>query len=133
MDTPARTIERLFTLAAVGSAFGAGFLLLEASTCNDTVVAGSGNLDIATACLEPVSVNIGRALLGLAAILGILVTQAWFARSSNQRTWLSRIFDDRTEAEVRLDAEDASDDVEDMGEGWAKLEERMLASRVEEE
>ena len=132
MDTPARTIERLFTLAAVGSAFGAGFLLLEASTCNDTVVAGSGNLDIA-ACLEPVSVIIGRALLGLAAILGILVTQAWFARSSNQRTWLSRIFDDRTETEVRLDAEDASDDVEDMGEGWAKLEERMLASRVEEE
>ena len=132
MDTPARTIERLFTLAAVGSAFGAGVLLLEASTCNDTVVAGSGNLDSA-ACLEPVSVIIGRALLGLAAILGILVTQAWFARSSNQRTWLSRIFDDRTQTEVRLDAEDASDDVEDMGEGWAKLEERMLASRVEEE
>ncbi len=133
MDTPARTIERLFTLAAVGSAFGAGFLLLEASTCNDTVEWSSDNLDVAAACLEPVSINIGRALLGLAAILGILVTQAWFARSSNQRTWLSRIFDDRTETEVRLDAEDASDDVEDMGEGWAKLEERMLASRVEEE
>ena len=133
MDTPARTIERLFTLAAVGSAFGAGFLLLEASTCNDPLGSGGGNLDIATACVEPVSMNIGRALLALAALLGIIVTQAWFARSSNQNTWISLIFDDRIEAEVRLDTEEANDDVEGMGEGWAKLEERMLTNRIEEE
>ena len=133
MDTPARTIERLFTLAAVGSAFGAGFLLLEASTCNDTVEWSSDNLDVAAACLEPVSINIGRALLGLAAILGILVTQAWLRAHQIKEHGFPEFFDDRTETEMRLDAEDASDDVEDMGEGWAKLEERMLASRVEEE
>ena len=133
MDTPARTIERLFTLAAVGSAFGAGFLLLEGSTCSDPLGSGGGNLDMATACVEPVSMNIGRALLALAALLGIIVTQAWFARSSNQNTWISLIFDDRTEAEVRLDTEEANDDVEGMGEGWAKLEERMLTNRIEEE
>ncbi|MEC8978907.1 MAG: hypothetical protein VX433_02310 [Candidatus Thermoplasmatota archaeon] len=131
MDTPARTIERLFTLAAVGSAFGAGFLLFESPTC-DTLVPG-GNLDAAAACVEPISMNIGRALLALAALLGILVIQAWYARSSNQKTWISMVFDDRTEAEVRLDSEEANDDIEDMGEGWAKLEEQMLTRRIEEE
>lgn len=126
MDTPARTIERLFTLAAVGSAFGAGFLLLESSNCNDS-------LDVAITCAESSSVDVGRVLLAIAALLGLVVTQAWFARSSNRSSWVSMIFDDRTEEEVRLDADSITDDVEDMGEGWAKLEERMLASRVEEE
>ncbi|CAI8211380.1 MAG: Uncharacterised protein [Methanobacteriota archaeon] len=126
MDTPARTIERLFTLATVGSAFGAGFLLIEASACND-------NLDVAITCAESTSVDVGRALLALAALLGILVTQAWFARSSNRSSWISMVLDDRTEEEVRLDAETINDDVEGMGEGWAKLEEQMLTSRIEEE
>ena len=133
MDTPARTIERLFTLAAVGSSFGAGFLLFEAPTCNDTLVSGGTTLDVATACAEPMSMTVGRVLLALAALLGLLVMQAWYARSSNQKTWISMDFDDRTEAEVRLDSEEANDDIEDMGEGWAKLEERMLTSRIEEE
>ena len=43
------------------------------------------------------------------------------------------VFDDRTEAEVRVDSEEANDDIEDMGEGWAKLEEQMLTRRIEEE
>ena len=83
MDTPARTIERLFTLATVGSAFGAGFLLFETPTCNDTLVPSGVVLDVAAACVEPISVTIGRGLLALAALLGILVIQAWYARSSN--------------------------------------------------
>lgn len=126
MDTPARTIERLFTLAAVGSAFGAGFLLLESSNCNDS-------LDVAITCAESASVDVGRVLLAIAALLGLVVTQAWFARSSNRSSWVSMIFDDRTEEEVRLDADSITDDVEDMGEGWAKLEEQMLTNRIEEE
>ena len=43
------------------------------------------------------------------------------------------VFDDRTETEVRFDSEEAIDDIGDMGEGRAKLEEQMLTSRIEEE
>tara|TARA_B100000941_G_C28477706_1_gene540246 strand:+ start:1181 stop:1552 length:372 start_codon:yes stop_codon:yes gene_type:complete len=123
MDTPAKTMERLVWLIATVTAFGGGNLLLNLPEC-----------DVDTICSyqEMFDWKLGITLLCVSLIGIILGIQAIIAKNRDQNIWIAMLFDDRVESEVVRDAI-IEDDVTNVSDGWAKLEEKHLANRLEEE
>ena len=123
METPAKTVERLIWLVATVTAFGGGNLLLNLPEC-----------DANTMCSyqEMFDWKLGIGLLSISLIGIILGIQAILARNTNKKIWMTIIFDERSESEVIQDAI-IEDDITDISDGWAKLEERHLTNRLEEE
>ena len=80
--------------------------------------------------------KLGMGLLGIGFLSIIFGIQAIVARTGNRTTWISKFFDDRTKDEVIKDAfdeDDDDDDVSSISDGWARMEERHLTKRLEEE
>ena len=76
--------------------------------------------------------KLGIGLLSISLIGIILGIQAIIARNTNQKIWITILFDNRSEKEVIQDAT-IEDDITDITDGWAKLEEKHLTNRLEEE
>lgn len=123
METPAKTAERLVWLVATVTAFGGGNLLLNLPECDANTMCNPS---------EMFDWKLGIGLLSISLIGIILGIQAILARNTNKKIWITIIFDDRTESEVIQDAI-IEDDITDISDGWAKLEERHLTNRLEEE
>ena len=123
MDTPAKTMQRLVWLIATVTAFGGGNLLLNLPECDtDTICSYQEMFDW----------KLGISLLCISLIGIILGIQAIIAKNLNQKIWIAILFDDRVESEVVRDAI-IEDDVTNISDGWAKLEEKHLTDRLEEE
>ena len=123
MDTPAKTMQRLVWLIATVTAFGGGNLLLNLPECDtDTICSYQEMFDW----------KLGISLLCISLIGIILGIQAIIAKNLNQKIWIAILFDDRVESEVVRDAI-IVDDVTNISDGWAKLEEKHLTDRLEEE
>lgn len=123
MDTPAKTMQRLVWLIATVTAFGGGNLLLNLPECDtDTICSYQEMFDW----------RLGISLLCISLIGIILGIQAIIAKNLNQKIWIAILFDDRVESEVVRDAI-IEDDVTNISDGWAKLEEKHLTDRLEEE
>ena len=123
MDTPAKTMQRLVWLIAIVTAFGGGNLLLNLPECDtDTICSYQEMFDW----------KLGISLLCISLIGIILGIQAIIAKNLNQKIWIAILFDDRVESEVVRDAI-IEDDVTNISDGWAKLEEKHLTDRLEEE
>ena len=123
MDTPAKTMQRLVWLIATVTAFGGGNLLLNLPECDtDTICSYQEMFDW----------KLGISLLCISLIGIILGIQAIIAKNLNQKIWITILFDDRVESEVVRDAI-IMDDVTNISDGWAKLEEKHLTDRLEEE
>ena len=123
MDTPAKTMQRLVWLIATVTAFGGGNLLLNLPECDtDTICSYQEMFDW----------KLGISLLCISLIGIILGIQAIIAKNLNQKIWIAILFDDRVESEVVRDAI-IEDDVTNISDGWAKLEEKYLTDRLEEE
>ncbi len=123
METPARTVERLVWLVAIVSAFGGGNLLLNIPECEVNDICSYQ---------EMFDWKLGVGLLLLSILSIILGTQAIIGRNNHQRIWITAMFDDRTMSEVVEDISD-EDDVSFVSDGWARLEEKHLTDRLEEE
>ena len=123
METPAKTVERLVWLIATVTAFGGGNLLLNLPEC-----------DTNTMCSyqEMFDWKLGIGLLSISMIGIIFGIQAIIAKNTDQKIWITLFFDDRTESEVIQDSMN-EDDISDTSDGWAKLEEKHLTNRFEEE
>ena len=123
MEPPAKTAERLVWLVATVTAFGGGNLLLNLPEC-----------DANTICTyqEMFDWKLGIGLLSISLIGIILGIQAIIARNTNQKIWITILFDNRSEKEVIQEAT-IEDDITDITDGWAKLEEKHLTNRLEEE
>ena len=123
MEPPAKTVERLVWLVATVTAFGGGNLLLNLPEC-----------DTNTICTyqEMFDWKLGIGLLSISLIGIILGIQAIIARNTNQKIWITILFDNRSEKEVIQEAT-IEDDISDITDGWAKLEEKHLTNRLEEE
>tara|TARA_Y100001954_G_scaffold40848_1_gene41460 strand:- start:334 stop:705 length:372 start_codon:yes stop_codon:yes gene_type:complete len=123
METPAKTVERLVWLIATVTAFGGGNLLLNLPEC-----------DTNTMCSyqEMFDWKLGIGLLSISMIGIIFGIQAIIAKNTDQKIWITLFFDDRTESEVIQDSMN-EDDISDISDGWAKLEEKHLTNRFEEE
>mgnify|MGYP001323768509 FL=1 len=123
METPAKTVERLVWLIATVTAFGGGNLLLNLPEC-----------DTNTMCSyqEMFDWKLGIGLLSISMIGIIFGIQAIIAKNTNKKIWITIFFDDRTESEVIQDSMN-EDDISDISDGWAKLEEKHLTNRFEEE
>ena len=123
MDTPAKTMQRLVWLIATVTAFGGGNLLLNLPECDtDTICSYQEMFDW----------RLGISLLCISLIGIILGIQAIIAKNLNQKIWIAILFDDRVESEVVRDAI-IEDVVTNISDGWAKLEEKHLTDRLEEE
>ena len=123
MDTPAKTMQRLVWLIATVTAFGGGNLLLNLPECDtDTICSYQEMFDW----------KLGIGLLSISLIGIILGIQAIIARNTNQIIWITILFDNRTEKEV-IQEVTIEDDITDISDGWAKLEEKHLTNRLEEE
>ena len=123
MDTPAKTMQRLVWLIATVTAFGGGNLLLNLPECDtDTICSYQEMFDW----------KLGISLLCISLIGIILGIQAIIAKNLNQKIWIAILFDDRVDSEVVRDAI-IEDDVTNISDGWAKLEEKHLTDRLEEE
>ena len=123
MDTPAKTMQRLVWLIATVTAFGGGNLLHNLPECDtDTICSYQEMFDW----------KLGISLLCISLIGIILGIQAIIAKNLNQKIWITILFDDRVESEVVRDAI-IEDDVTNISDGWAKLEEKHLTDRLEEE
>ena len=125
MGTPAMTVERLLWLVSIIATYAGGNLLLNLPNCDvDNVCQYSEMFDW----------RLGMGILFLGLFSMILSLQALIARSSKRKTWVSIFIDDRTKEEIIEDAMNASeDDVSSISDGWARLEERHLTKRLEEE
>ena len=123
METPAKTVERLVWLIATVTAFGGGNLLLNLPEC-----------DTNTMCSyqEMFDWKLGIGLLSISMIGIIFGIQAIIAKNTDQKIWITIFFDERTESEVIQDSMN-EDDISDISDGWAKLEEKHLTNRFEEE
>ena len=123
METPARTVERLVWMVAIVSAFGGGNLLLNLPEC-----------EVGSVCSyqEMFDWKLGMGMLVVSLLSIILGVQAIIGRNKNQKIWLSIFVDNRTMDEVIEDATN-EDDVSTVSDGWAKLEEKHLTDRLEEE
>ena len=123
MEPPAKTVERLVWLVATVTAFGGGNLLLNLPEC-----------DTNTICTyqEMFDWKLGIGLLSISLIGIILGIQAIIARNTNQIIWITILFDNRTEKDV-IQEVTIEDDITDISDGWAKLEEKHLTNRLEEE
>ncbi len=119
------TVERLLWLVSIIATYAGGNLLLNLPDCDvDNVCQYSEMFDW--------RLGMGLLLLGLISI--ILGIQALIARTSNNKTWISVLIDDRSKEEVIEDAMNATeDDVSSISDGWARLEEKHLSKRLEEE
>lgn len=123
MDTPAKTMQRLVWLIATVTAFGGGNLLLNLPECDtDTICSYQEMFDW----------KLGISLLCVSLIGIVFGIQAIIAKNLNQKIWIAILFDDRVESEVVRDAI-IEDDVTNISDGWAKLEEKHLTDRLEEE
>ncbi len=126
METPAKTVERLLWFVAIVASYAGGNLLLNLPSC-----------EVGTVCSynEMFDWKLGMGLLGIGFLSIIFGIQAIVARTGNGTTWISKFFDDRTKDEVIKDAldEDDDDDVSSISDGWARMEERHLTKRLEEE
>lgn len=123
MESPAKTFERLVWLIATVTAYGGGNLLLNLPECEANTICSYQ---------EMFDWRLGIGLLSVSLIGIILGIQAIIARNRNQKIWITIFFDDRSESEVIQDAI-IEDDITDISDGWAKLEERHLTNRLEEE
>ncbi|MBA45084.1 MAG: hypothetical protein CMB31_00665 [Euryarchaeota archaeon] len=123
METPARTVERLVWMVAIVSAFGGGNLLLNLPEC-----------EVGSVCSyqEMFDWKLGMGMLVVSLLSIILGVQAIIGRNKNQKIWISIFVDNRTMYEVIEDATN-EDDVSTVSDGWAKLEEKHLTDRLEEE
>ncbi len=123
METPARTVERLVWMVAIVSAFGGGNLLLNLPEC-----------EVGSVCSyqEMFDWKLGMGMLVVSLLSIILGVQAIIGRNKNQKIWISIFVDNRTMDEVIEDATN-EDDVSTVSDGWAKLEEKHLTARLEEE
>ncbi len=123
METPARTVERLVWMVAIVSAFGGGNLLLNLPEC-----------EVGSVCSyqEMFDWKLGMGMLVVSLLSIILGVQAIIGRNKNQKIWISIFVDNRTMDEVIEDATN-EDDVSTVSDGWAKLEEKHLTDRLEEE
>ena len=123
METPARTVERLVWMVAIVSAFGGGNLLLNLPEC-----------EVGSVCSyqEMFDWKLGMGMLVVSLFSIILGVQAIIGRNKNQKIWISIFVDNRTMDEVIEDATN-EDDVSTVSDGWAKLEEKHLTDRLEEE
>lgn len=127
METPAKTVERLLWFVAIVASYAGGNLLLNLPSC-----------EVGTVCSynEMFDWKLGMGLLGIGFLSIIFGIQAIVARTGNGTTWISKFFDDRTKDEVikdALDEDDDDDDVSSISDGWARMEERHLTKRLEEE
>jgi len=119
------TVERLLWLVSIIATFAGGNLLLNLPNC-----------DVNTVCQynEMFDWRLGMGMLCVGLISMILSLQALIARASKRKTWVSIFIDNRTKEEVIEDATNATeDDVSSISDGWARLEERHLTKRLEEE
>ena len=123
METPARTVERLVWMVAIVSAFGGGNLLLNLPEC-----------EVGSVCSyqEMFDWKLGMGMLVVSLFSIILGVQAIIGRNKNQKIWISIFVDNRTMDEVIEDATN-EDDISTVSDGWAKLEEKHLTDRLEEE
>lgn len=119
------TVERLLWLVSIIATYAGGNLLLNLPNCDvDNVCRYSEMFDW----------RLGMGILFLGLFSMILSLQALIARSSKRKTWVSIFIDERTKEEVIEDAMNATeDDVSSISDGWARLEERHLTKRLEEE
>jgi len=123
MEPPAKTVERLVWLVATVTAFGGGNLLLNLPECDANTICSYQ---------EMFDWKLGIGLLSISLIGIILGIQAIIARNTNQKIWITILFDNRSEKEVIQEAT-IEDDISDITDGWAKLEEKHLTNRLEEE
>ena len=125
METPAKTVERLLWLTSIVATYGGGNLLLNLPSCEIGVVCSYN---------EMFDWKLGMGLLAIGFLSTTFGIQAIVSRSRNKTTWVSIFFDDRTKDEVINDAvEEQEDDVSAISDGWAKMEEKHLTNRLEEE
>ena len=125
METPAKTVERLLWLTSIVATYGGGNLLLNLPSCEIGVVCSYN---------EMFDWKLGMGLLAIGFLSTTFGIQAIVSRSRNKTTWVSIFFDDRTKDEVINDAlEEQEDDVSAISDGWAKIEEKHLTNRLEEE
>ena len=124
MGSPAQTIERLIWLVSIIAAYSGGNLLLNLPPCTNGEICNYQ---------EMFDWKLAIGLLILALISIIVGLQAMIARSSNRKTWVSKIIDDRLREEVIQDVEEIDDDITSVSDGWAILEEQHLTERLEEE
>ena len=125
METPAKTVERLLWLTSIVATYGGGNLLLNLPSCEMGVVCSYN---------EMFDWKLGMGLLAIGFLSTTFGIQAIVSRSRNKTTWVSIFFDDRTKDEVINDAlEEQEDDVSVISDGWAKMEEKHLTNRLEEE
>ena len=123
MEPPAKTVERLVWLVATVTAFGGGNLLLNLPECDANTI---------FSFQEMFDLKLGIGLLSISLIGIILGIQAIIARNTNQIIWITILFDNRTEKEV-IQEVTIEDDITDISDGWAKLEEKHITNRLEEE
>ena len=110
-------------LVATVTAFGGGNLLLNLPECDTNAICSYQ---------EMFDWKLGIGLLSISLIGIILGIQAIIAKNRNQKIWITIFFDDRSESEVIKDSM-IEDDISDISDGWAKLEEKHLTNRLEEE
>ncbi|MEC8721709.1 MAG: hypothetical protein VXX50_04685 [Candidatus Thermoplasmatota archaeon] len=123
METPAKTVERLIWLVATVTAFGGGNLLLNLPECDTNTICSYQ---------EMFDWKLGIGLLSISLVGIILGIQAIIAKNTSQKIWITIFVDDRSESEVIQDSM-IEDDISDISDGWAKLEEKHLTNRLEEE
>ena len=123
MEPPAKTVERLVWLVATVTAFGGGNLLLNLPECDANTICSYH---------EMFDWKLGIGLLSISLIGIIWGIQAIIARNTNQIIWITILFDNRTEKDV-IQEVTIEDDITDISDGWAKLEEKHLTNRLEEE